>query len=236
MSETSSSTPKPSNRRLFRWLLAAFVLAVMITVIAVALPIYRDHQAAREWEQLGGHVLWSDLGERLANPHDNSLRRRVKGWFQHASVAEYRVGKHTLNDLLPLIRDFRKLDGIGLMNTPTTAEDIREIANQHPGLKYLALEQCGVDDAALREIGRLQPLKQLMLTGASISDQGISHLSRLEHLQTLGLSQTEITDEGLWKLRTLKNLRELDLSNTLVTDEGVERLRAEIPALEVWDD
>ena len=221
---------------MFRWLFAAFALAVMITVVAVALPIYREHQAARKWEQLGGNIMWSDFADRLKHPHDNSLRRKVQSLFQHVAVADRTRSDHAIRELLPIIVDFRNLHVLWLTQTQVSAEELRQLAVVQPDLKSLGLEMCFVTDDGLREISQLDDLTELRISGAEITDAGLLHLQGLQNLEVLSLVSTEITNEGLWHLRTLKKLRQLDLSNTLITDEGVERLRAEIPSLEVWDD
>ncbi|WP_166824620.1 leucine-rich repeat domain-containing protein [Thalassoroseus pseudoceratinae] len=237
MNETPvDPTTKPTNRRLFRWLLAAMVLAVMITAIAIALPVYRDHQAAVAWSEIDGSIWWSDDDSLARIPESNRLAERFNQLVPHVAVAYYVKGEHEMRELLPIISDFRRLDVLMINNTAMTSSNLRQIAVYQPELRTLGLSLCWVSDNTLSEIGRLQRLTQLNLSRDHITDTGLSHISKLENLEILGLSSTEITDEGLWHLRTLKNLRELDVSNTLVTDEGVERLRAEIPGLEVWDD
>ncbi len=228
--------PKPSNRGLFRWLLAAFVLVVMVTVIAVAMPYYRDHQAAQRWEKLGGVIQWSDWLSEISDPKGKSVSRRIEELFHHVRVADYAHGNHELKELLPIVRDFRELNALLLYDVPATAEDIRMVAIYQPRLKALMFEMCSLSDDGIREIRNFTQLEELLLSDPNITDESLAHLGQLKKLRTLNLSRTDITDDGLWHLRTLKNLRELDLSNTLVTDEGVERLRAEIPDLEVWDD
>ena len=231
MTSSANAPPKQTNRRLFRWLLATFVLAVMITVIAVALPIYQEHQAAQEWIKLGGSIMWSDADDGFTSAEE-SHQIELEAIFHHVELA-MDPGQCETVELLRALRGFRNLDSLALANRSLTASDLIEIRLAQPDLPAICFQRCLIPDGSLQELGQFRQLKSLWLVDVEITDASLRHLQKMGNLKELLFSHSEITDDGLWHLRTLKSLRDLYVFDSRVTAEGVERLRAVLPDVEV---
>jgi len=68
-------------------------------------------------------------------------------------------------------------------------------------LRRLELPNCGVDDAMLQKLSKLNNLESLNLTGDPVSAAGVQHLLPLKGLQQLYLYQTELTGVEMDRLQ-----------------------------------
>jgi hypothetical protein len=97
--------------------------------------------------------------------------------------------------------------------------------DQLPELRVLYLHGCKVDEAGLRDIGRLKHLTRLVLDSSPVSDEGLKELAGLENLVELNLESTPVTGAGFKDIAGLKKLSTLFLDRSSVTDEGLKGIK-----------
>lgn len=134
------------------------------------------------------------------------------------------VGGNVGDKELQLLSRLPNLHTLYLGGGRPTTEGLRCLA-AFPELESLRLEECGLDDNAVRLVA-LPRLRRLSLTGNPIGDAACEYLvaAGMKDLQELDVSYTAITDGGVEILAALGDLDVLDLSGTQVTDEGLKAL------------
>jgi hypothetical protein len=114
--------------------------------------------------------------------------------------------RFTDDELQPLAGHL-SLSHLGLDNTHYQEEkaqvtsDCIEVLELLPRLVSLDISSPAVDDAFLRQLGRLKNLRRLQLVGTKITDAGLAAIPATVHLDLLTLSRTGITDAGLMSLK-----------------------------------
>src|SRR5262249_3208931 len=96
-----------------------------------------------------------------------------------------------------------------------TTEGLKELTC-FTNLEILNLDQSGLTDAALKELGAFKSLRKLMLNN-KMTDAGLKDLAGLKFLEILDLQNTKVTPAGLKALAGLK-LHTLELRSEQVTD------------------
>jgi Leucine-rich repeat (LRR) protein len=100
-------------------------------------------------------------------------------------------------------------------------------------LQSLALDDCTIESAGLRDLARmprlethgtLPNLSHLDVTYTRIDDAGLDELKKLPRLSTLSLAGTLVTDAGAARLAGIQSLESLDVSCTKLTEVGLLQL------------
>jgi RNA polymerase sigma factor (sigma-70 family) len=128
------------------------------------------------------------------------------------------------------MKDIRGLRGLERLRARpddgrVAANDLGELQN----LRELDLGQ--VEDAGLREIGRLRNLCVLRFNGWRVSDAGLMELTGLKELRRLELYDARRVADGLRALDQLPNLEELTLTGG-IDDAGMRQI-AKLKSLRV---
>lgn len=88
----------------------------------------------------------------------------------------------------------------------------------------LALDNCPVGDAGLKELTLLVNLRVVFLNNTKITGGGMKHLAGFTRMTRLHLIKTNVDDAGLKDLAPLQNLETLNLYGTKITDGGMKDL------------
>lgn len=99
-----------------------------------------------------------------------------------------------------------------------------------PKLRELSVNDTLIDEAAMKEIGRLRQLSTLYLAHNAITDAGAKHLAGMIQLTKLGLLQKGVTDDSVPALMKLQALKILLVDQTGFTDAAVKQF-ATLPKL-----
>jgi hypothetical protein len=98
----------------------------------------------------------------------------------------------------------------------------------------LNLQDAGLDDAVLAEIGRFTGLTRLRLSRNEITDRTIAALAGLPRLERLNVySNAGVTDASVDTLAGIESLRRLDVWQTGISEAGIARLRERRPDVEL---
>lgn len=93
-------------------------------------------------------------------------------------------------------------------------------------LRVLELNQSGVSDKELAEIGSCKELRKLVIPESSITDMGLVSIAKLTRLEYLDLSANEkISDRGMLQVKKLERLEFLFLNRTSISDRGLFELK-----------
>jgi len=98
----------------------------------------------------------------------------------------------------------------------------------------LNLQDAGLDDEVLANVGRFTELTRLRLSRNEITDRTVAEFKSMPHLERLNLyANPGVTDASVEVLAGLGSLRRVDLWQTGISDAGVARLRGLRPDLEL---
>jgi uncharacterized membrane protein len=98
----------------------------------------------------------------------------------------------------------------------------------------LNLQDAGLDDEVLADIGRFTGLTRLRLSRNEITDKIVEAFTNMPQLERLNLyANPGVTDSSVDVLASLRSLKRLDVWQTSITPEGLVRLRALRPDLEL---
>jgi hypothetical protein len=98
----------------------------------------------------------------------------------------------------------------------------------------LNLQDAGLDDEVLADIGRFTGLTRLRLSRNEITDKTVEAFTNMPRLERLNLyANPGVTDSSVDVLASLRALKRLDVWQTSITPEGLVRLRALRPELEL---
>jgi len=211
MSATETTPPEP--RRFSIGLprpLWVGVAGVVLVVVAIVLPIYRQHVAIREIERLGGTV---------------QVRNTCPGWLR-PRLADCLVW------IFDTAYDAGFLDADDPLETRLQDRDLRHLAGLNE-LEGLALAETQTTDAALSYIAGLSRIEEVLIWEPRVTDEGLVHLRNLKRLNKLDLKSTHITDAGLEHLKSLPRLKRLILREVDVSHAAVEALKRINPELDV---
>jgi len=125
------------------------------------------------------------------------------------------------------------------------------------GLKCLILNNVGITDGAITEIGQMQGLERLCIVSDDLEDEHVAQIAQLKNLRglrvcgNLGNASAEsiaamgnlqelliegmyLSNDSLYAISQMKSLRELALSKELHTEDGLQYLAA-MPSLQTLD-
>ncbi len=226
-----STTPRRYLSRLPRpwWiLLTAIGLGIIAGGLHIGLPAYRQQQALRAVERLGGIA--------IAEPAPPAwlprwCRDRIAGAFVNVwsvDLADTAVSDADLAYVAPL-------SGLQVLNLDGTRITDAGMARLEGclQLQHLNLSRTKITDAGLDSIVGMTNLQRLYLPETSIGDAGLYRIRRLREMEVLDLMQTDVSDAGLQHLGRMTNLRRLDLYGTHVTARGIAELRKVLPNMGV---
>jgi len=90
-------------------------------------------------------------------------------------------------------------------------EQLSVLAVAKDQITWLELENVGLTDAQLQQIGELHHLTRLRLQYNDITDEGIYHLANLNRLESLNLVKTNVTEKAIETIAGLPSLKSLYL-------------------------
>ena len=98
----------------------------------------------------------------------------------------------------------------------------------------LNLQDAGLDDDELADIGKFTELTRLRLSRNQLTDRTVMQFVSMPHLERLNLyANPGITDASVETLASIPSLRRLDVWQTGITEAGLARLRQLRPDLEL---
>ncbi|HEX5045858.1 MAG TPA: DUF2231 domain-containing protein [Gammaproteobacteria bacterium] len=98
----------------------------------------------------------------------------------------------------------------------------------------LNLQDAGLDDDELANIGKFTELRRLRLSRNQITDRTVALCANMPHLERLNLyANAGVTDASVETLAAIPSLRRLDVWQTGLTDAGIAHLRELRPDLEL---
>lgn len=232
----------PLRRRVSIWV-TTITLMILVTVLRISLPIYRQHVAIRQIEEIGGvvHTGKPTPGARWLVGNVRRLLHFAGAdlTYEHASAFVDRVVEiEEINFFCDEDTFWRRSPGhicgplpwvTGRTVNDANLECVVGLAN----LKCLDLRWTNVSDVGMRHVCQLYALEDLDVSGTDVSDLGLEDLKRLPQLRKLAISRTRVTDAGLACLGELASLRFLDLRDTKVSDAGVADLERALPGLTI---
>jgi hypothetical protein len=107
-----------------------------------------------------------------------------------------------------------------------TDEGLKQLAQHHPCLGELILNNTLVTDAGMATLAKMPHLRIVSLASTDITDAGLKTLAEKLWLECLILTDTNITDEGVASLRDLPKLNHLRLENTSISGAGLKGFTA----------
>jgi mono/diheme cytochrome c family protein len=113
-------------------------------------------------------------------------------------------------------------------------EHVRVLLSAADQIVELNLQDAGLDDNELKDIGRFTELTRLRLSRNEITDRTVAEFKSMPHLERLNLyANPGVTDASVDVLAALPALRRVDLWQTGISDAGIARLRELRPDLEL---
>ncbi len=100
-------------------------------------------------------------------------------------------------------------------------------------LSSLHLEESGVNDQNMQQLGKLRSLKGLNLKDTQITDEGLRELTGLTNLIWINLENCAVTDAGLKHFSKLSKLEYLEIEGTQITPAGEKWIKEILPNLEI---
>ncbi|HET7133493.1 MAG TPA: DUF2231 domain-containing protein [Gammaproteobacteria bacterium] len=98
----------------------------------------------------------------------------------------------------------------------------------------LNLQDAGLDDNELANIGKFTELTRLRLSRNQLTDATVARFASMTHLERLNLyANAGVTDASVDTLAAIPSLRRLDVWQTGITEAGIARLRQLRPELEL---
>jgi hypothetical protein len=158
--------------------------------------------------------------------------RQAGGWIHYR--LRYRLGRERDGDRSePQLLGDRTVIVVSLSGHPVDDRICKSLPKCR-NLKRLYLDETGLTDVGMKQVGKLARLERLSVSNTSISDFGIRQIQGLERLQELNVSQTGITDQAVTALIRLGSLRRLVIFDTKISQSGVQRLRRACPSLDIF--
>jgi internalin A len=209
--DLSAARGATGSKWLFRGVLAAFALVLLLPFLSVAIYGWRVNQQRallEEIDQAKGVYVYEAEVDLDEQPW--IVRRLGKEWAM-PRAERIVLGNPRAPDVAA------KLQSIGSLALVDSLD-----VSRGPG-----------DDSDLSSIAQLKSLKSLDLTATDITDAGIRSLLELRRLDNLDLSATNISDEALQTIAQLPSLTSMRLRNTAVSQAAVDKLRQARPELEI---
>jgi hypothetical protein len=231
---------------LFRWRFQFSIRALLLAMLAVALPLgwlttemkqaREQQEVVEEIESAVEHIAnsgrpvsydWQYDADGKALPNAQPPER---GWpwnmlggdfFDSVRVLSF-SGSHATDAALDDLESLHEPHNYG-RGTPNIIARLKRL-NGVSQLKELWLEDTDITDAGLQQLKGLTQLEKLSLSGTEVTDAGLVNLQGLRKLRELGLGETGVTDSGLDRLLGLSGLRDLWLDSNEVTDTGLAHL------------
>jgi hypothetical protein len=100
-------------------------------------------------------------------------------------------------------------------------------------LRSLHLEESGVNDQNMKQLGKLHSLTGLKLKDTQITDEGLREIAGLTSLTWINLENCKVTDAGLKHLSKLSKLEYLEVEGTQITPAGEKRIKEILPNLKI---
>lgn len=197
-----------------------------------------EQRAVAAWEHAGGEV-WLDTepcGYRVAPWYGGKsgnvfMITGVKGVTQASEIdpellRPLRSARNVLfyehpfdDDSLRVLECFERLEHFSASRTRVNGSMLAFLPTAR--LRELQLQECPLQDEALRNLARFHALEELDCWGTPLTDEGGQFLACLKQLRYVDLGNTRIGDSTCQVLARLSHLQTANVADTLATDQGV---------------
>jgi hypothetical protein len=201
----------------FRWRFQFSIGALLVLVIAVAMPCSwlavgikkakDQREVVKQLEELRGLVGYDWQGDENGNgiigarpPGPQWLRWFLLDDFFSEATSIYFYRKPVDDTGMEFLRGLQELQEVNISETRVTDNGLECLIGL-TRLQNLWLATTQVTDAGLEKLRGLPQLKALSLDNTKVTDAGLEHLSGLRQLQYLYLNGTNVTDAGVTKLQ-----------------------------------
>ncbi|HUE72595.1 MAG TPA: hypothetical protein VMP01_17045 [Pirellulaceae bacterium] len=209
--DLSAATRATGGKWLFRGVLIAFVMVLLLPLLSVAIYGWRVNQQ---------RALLEEIDEaRGVYVNEAEIDLDEQPWFVRWLGKEWAMPR-------------AEQVVLGDPRAPDVAAKLQSICRLAL-VDSLDVSVGPIDDGDLSLIARLKSLKSLDLTATDITDAGLDSLRELRRLEKLNLSATNISDEALTTIAQIETLTFLRLRNTPVSQAAVDKLRQARPELEI---
>ncbi len=113
-------------------------------------------------------------------------------------------------DALKYLLDLKELVSLSFHHCDLSAGHLKHLRQDSgilPNLRFLTLQDCGIDDQTLAHLSRLNSLPSLDLYDNPITDAGLEHLAGLKGLKSISLNGCRTTRQGRDALNARLNCR-----------------------------
>ena len=100
-------------------------------------------------------------------------------------------------------------------------------------LRELHLEESGVTDQNMKQLGKLHSLEGLKLKDTRITDEGLRELTGLTNLTWINVENCAVTDAGLKHISKLPKLEYLETEGTQISPAGKQWIKGILPHLQI---
>jgi hypothetical protein len=253
-----SYAKRPPRRWVWRWARRITALLLLLLLFAglglgwLGWGWHSEQATIRQLKQFNAQIQTTEVGpqwlERALGHRLGYLRQRISRLELCNLSAKDMEGIDLqalghLDELYLFQCDLEaaRVDGLGraraLRGLRVTLEDnVRPnltFLDHLTGLETISLTGFGIDDSALRHVGKLKRLTDINLFQTRVSDRGLDPLRELPGLKNLSIWSAALTDQGLARIGQLPSLRVLTLYGNRISDEAKRNLKKKRPELDV---
>lgn len=234
MSSNASAPPKPPARRRFalRFSLRAFLGAVTILCVLLAWQLHKAKQqnhAVKAIRDAGG---WAHYDYQYPDAETFEFDAAAQPWEPQWLIKL--VGVDFFHNVVEVNMVYHN-DGSRRFDNRRGPINIAPHLVHFPRLRRLLIRGDFIDDAGMKEVGRLKQLKQLSVWDAeNVTDAGVIHLKDMPRLTFIHLEHSQVGEAGLAELAKLPNLEGLSMQKNRFTDAGLAHLAGHSKLKILW--
>src|SRR6516162_7970557 len=150
------------------WLLGGAILGVVVLLLRIGVPYWRQDLLIKEVKRLGGSV---------------TTHPRGPAWLRNL------VGDEAM-------QGFDEVRGLSLAGTPIDDAWLAQL-RRFPEIEALSLNSTVVGDSGMAHLAGVRRLRELDLFGTRVGDAGLERLKHLPELRHIAAGYTNVTDAGL---------------------------------------
>jgi len=218
-----------SLRRLARFNLRFFLIAIAIFCLSTSILVYRSSDQKRAVAAIRDFGGWVRYDFQFV---DGDFDNQRESWVPELLMEKLGIDFfHSVKEINLVYSN----DQGGRQDNDNIKPAPLDQLQRLPGLERLYLHQTQATDDNLIHVGKLKRLKTFYVWDAfSVSDIGVAHLARLKNLEQIHLTKSKITDESLRVFGKMPKLKRLTLQFNELSDQGVKHL-AQLDELEsLW--
>jgi len=119
---------------------------------------------------------------------------------------------------------------VSFISTPDSAAQwMHDLSALQQHVIALALRDCRVDDAALKQLRSFNHLSRLSLDRTQVTDAGLVQIAAVHTLTSLSLTGNDVSTHGIEKLKELPRLKNLYLYQTKISEADHAKIKAWLP-------